>query len=347
MRAVVVREHGGVEKLEIATLPDPDPGPGEIRVALATAALNHLDLWVRRGIAGVKYPLPLVPGCDGAGVVSALGPGVDGPPPGTRVALQPGLSCGRCAACLGGMDMLCRRYGILGETRNGTEAEFVCVPAANVMPISDALTFEAAAAFPLVFLTAWHMAVERARVQPADTVLVHAGASGVGSAAIQIAKSLQARVFATVGSAAKVDAVRRLGADEVIVYRDADFASEVWRLSAKRGVDVILDHVGADTWEGNLRSLAPGGRLVVCGATSGFEVPTNLRRVYFKNLAILGSTMGSKAALLRVLALVEAGALQPVVDRVLSLEQVAEGHRLLESRAVVGKVVLRIRDGAG
>jgi NADPH:quinone reductase-like Zn-dependent oxidoreductase len=252
------------------------------------------------------------------------------------------VSCGRCAACLGGRDPLCRQYGILGETRDGTQSELVCVPAANVMPIADRLSFEAAAAFPLVFLTAWHMAVERARIQPGETVLVHAAAGGVGSAAVQIARMLQARVLATVGSPDKAEAARRLGADEVIVYRDADFAAEVRRATAKRGVDVILDHVGAETWEGNLRSLATGGRLVVCGATSGHEVPTNLRIVFFKNLSILGSTMGSKAALLRVLQFVESGALRPVVDRVLPLEDVAEAHRLLAARAVVGKIVLRI-----
>jgi len=342
VRAVVIREHGDVDRLELTTLPDPVPGPGEVRVALKAAALNHLDTWLRRGIPGVRYPLPIIPGCDGAGVVSALGPGVEGPPPGTRVALQPGVSCGRCAACLGGRDPLCRRYGILGEHRDGTDAEFICVPAANVMPIADHLSFEDAAAFPLVFLTAWHMACERARIEPGDTVLVHAGASGVGSAAIQIARMLQARVIATVGSAAKVEPVRRLGADEVLVLPEIDFASEIRRLTDKRGVDVILDSVGGDTWAGNLRSLTQGGRLVVCGATAGHEVTTNLRLVFFKNLSILGSTMGSKASLLRVLPLVERGVLRPVVDRVLPLEQVAEAHRAIASRAVVGKVVLRI-----
>ena len=342
MRAVVIREHGDVDRLEIVSRPDPEPGPGEVRVALRTAALNHLDTWLRRGIPGVQYPLPIIPGCDGAGVVSALGPGVDGPAPGTRVALQPGVSCGRCGACLSGQDPLCRRYGILGETRDGTNAEFICVPAANVLPIADHLGFEEAAAFPLVFLTAWHMAVERARIQPGDTVLVHAAVSGVGSAAVQIAKMLQARVLATVGAASKVESARRLGADEVLLYRDTDWVAETRRLTAKRGVDVVLDHVGGETWGGNLRSLATGGRLVVCGATSGHEVATNLRLVFFKNLSILGSTMGSKAVLWRLLPLVESGVLRPLIDRVLPLERVADAHRAIENRAVTGKMVLRI-----
>lgn len=342
MKAIVIREHGGLDKLEIGEVPDPQPAPGEILVEVRAAAINHLDIWVRRGIPGVRYPLPLVPGCDGAGVVAALGAGVVSPAVGTRVALQPGVSCGRCAACLAGDDNRCRHFGILGEHRNGTQARYVAVPAANVMPISDRLPFEEAAAFPLVFLTAWHMAVSRARIQPGDTVLVHAGASGVGSAAVQIAALLGARVFATVGSADKAERVREFGAEQTILYREVDFAEEVRRLTGKRGVDVILDHVGAETWEGNIRSLTQGGRLVVCGATTGYEPKTNLRQVFFKNLSLLGSTMGGKSELLLVLALVEAGKLHAVVDRVLPLEQVARGHQLLADRAVVGKVVLTI-----
>ena len=340
MRAVLIREHGGLDRLEWTEVADPTPGPGEVRVALRAMSLNHLDTWVRRGIAGVKYPLPLIPGCDGAGVVDALGAGVAGPPVGTRVALQPGVSCGHCRACLGGEDFLCRHYGILGEHRHGTCAEFVVVPAANVMPIADHLAFESAAALGVVFLTAWHMAVARARIRPGETVLVQAGASGVGSAAVQIAKLLGARVFATVGSRDKVNAVRDLGADEILLYRETDFADDIRRLTGKRGVDVILDHVGGDTWEANIKSLARGGRLVVCGASSGHEVATNLRLLFFKNLAFLGSTMGSKAELLDILAAVERGALRAVVHTVLPLAEVARGHALIEERFVVGKVVL-------
>jgi NADPH:quinone reductase-like Zn-dependent oxidoreductase len=342
MLAVRLAAHGGPEQLQLTEIPRPAPGPGQILVEMKAVSLNHLDIWVRRGIPGVRYPLPLIPGCDGAGIVAELGAGVDGPAVGTRVALQPGVSCGRCAACLGGEDNLCRDYGILGETCDGTNAEFVSVPAANVMRIADSLPFEAAAAVPLVFLTAWHMAVARAQIRPGETVLVHAGASGVGSAAIQIARLLQARVLTTVGNAAKAGRVRELGADEVILYRDTDFGAEVRKLTDKRGVDVILDHVGLDTWEANLRCLARGGRLVVCGATSGHEVPTNLRMLFFKNLSLLGSTMGSKAELLRALRLVEQGRLKPVVDRVLPIAEIATGHTLLESRVAVGKVVLTL-----
>lgn len=342
MKAVVISEHGGLDRLQHVERPVPAPGPGEVLVEVKAVSLNHLDTWVRRGISGVQFPLPLVPGCDGAGVVAALGAGVSGPPVGTRVALQPGVSCERCAACLSGDDFLCRHYGMLGEHRDGTNAQFIAVPASSLIPISDGLPFETAACIPVAFLTAWHMVVARARVQPGDTVLVHAGASGVGIAAIQIARLFHARVFTTVGAPGKVQAVRDLGAEEVILYRDADFASEARRLTGKRGVDVILDHVGTDTWEGNLRALAAGGRLVTCGATGGHEAKTNLRILFFKNISLLGSTMGSKAELLRVFPLVESGVLRPVIDRVLPIAQVAQGHQLLEDRHVTGKIVLTL-----
>jgi NADPH:quinone reductase-like Zn-dependent oxidoreductase len=343
MKAIVIAEHGGVEQLQPREVQRPTPGPGEVAVELHAAALNHLDVWVRRGVDGVRYPLPIIPGCDGAGVVEALGAGVSDLAEGTRVLLAPGLSCAHCDACAAGRENECRHYGILGEHRDGTNAECIVVPRNNVIPIPETLSFENAAALPLAFLTAWHMSVARARIEPGNDVLVHAGASGVGSCAIQIARSLQARVITTVGSEAKADVARGLGAEHVILYRDVDFATAVRDLTHKRGVDVILDHVGADTWEGNVRSLARGGRLVVCGSTSGHTVSTNLRYLFFKNLSFLGSTMGSKSELLRVLRLVERGVLRPVVDRVLPLDEVAAGHAMLENRQALGKLVLKIR----
>ena len=341
MLAFQIDRFGAAPKLRQVSVPK--PGPGEVRVDLHAASLNHLDIWVRRGVEGVRYPLPLIPGCDGAGVVAALGAGVDDLELGTRVLLAPGIACGHCETCSAGRDNECRHYGILGEHRNGTNAEAIVVPRANAIPIPQALAFEDAAALPLAFLTAWHMAVARARIQPGDDVLVHAGASGVGSCAIQIARSLRARVITTVGSEAKANLVRSLGAEHVILYRETDFADAVRDLTEKRGVDVILDHVGADTWEGNVRSLTRGGRLVVCGSTSGHLVTANLRFLFFKNLAFLGSTMGSRSELLRVLRLVERGVLRPVVDRILPLDEVARAHELLESRRALGKLVLQIR----
>jgi NADPH:quinone reductase-like Zn-dependent oxidoreductase len=341
VKAVVIRRHGGPEVLETEDRPIPEPGPGEARVRVRAVALNHLDVWVRRGVPGHPFPLPLVPGCDLAGTLDALGPG---PAPGWRVGdpvlAAPGVSCGLCAACASGDDHLCRDYGILGETRDGGCAEFAVLPVRNLLPHPKGMEPSSAAAIPLVFLTAWHMVAVRVRLRPGETVLVHAAGSGVSSAAIQIAKVLGARVIATVGSPAKVEKARALGADEVIDYRAADFAAEVRRLTGKRGVDAIVDHVGPDTWEGNIRSLARGGRLVLCGSTSGFDVRTDPRFVFFKNLAILGSTMGSRGELHEVLRLVDQGRLRPVVDSVLPLADVAEGHRRLEARAAFGKIVL-------
>jgi NADPH:quinone reductase-like Zn-dependent oxidoreductase len=257
------------------------------------------------------------------------------------VLIAPGISCGACAFCARGDDHLCRHYGIVGETRDGGCAEYVIVPAVNLLPAPEGLPPEQAAALPLVFLTAWHMLVHRARVQPGEDVLVQAAGSGVSSAGIQIAKVLGARVYATAGSDEKCARAKELGADEVINYRTHDFTKEIRRLTGKRGVDVILDHIGPDTWDGDIRSLAKGGRLVFCGATSGFEVKTDLRFVFFKNLALLGSTMGSRGELHDILRLVGTGRLRPVVDSVLPIEDVGEAHRRIEAREVFGKVVLR------
>ena len=341
MKSVVVRQHGGPEALVFEDRPVPEPGPGQARVRVRAVALNHLDIWVRRGVPGHPFPLPIVPGCDVAGVVDRFGPG--GHPSlkeGDAVVVAPGLSCGSCAECSDGDDHLCRSYGILGETCDGGCAEFAVVPVRNLLPAPAGMPLEHAAAIPLVFLTAWHMVVERARVRPGETLLVHAAGSGVSSAAIQIGRLHGARVIATAGSDAKAEKARALGADEVVNYRTSDFAAEVKRLTAKRGVDVIVDHVGPDTWEKNVRSLARGGRLVICGSTSGFEVKTDLRHLFFKNIAFLGSTMGSRGELHGILRLVGAGRLKPVVDSVLPLSEVREGHRRLEAREAFGKIVL-------
>ena len=341
MKSVIVREHGGLDALLLEESPRPEPGPGEARVKVQAVALNHLDVWVRRGVPGHTFPLPIIPGCDISGTVDALGPGADvGFAVGDPVLVAPGISCGACAACSHGDDHLCRRYGILGETRNGGCAEYAVVPAANLLSRPPSVTPGDGAALPLAFLTAWHMLVVRAAVRPGEAVLVHAGGSGVSSAAIQIARLLGARVYTTVGSDAKAERARALGADEVINYRTQDFVKEIRRLTGKRGVDVVVDHVGPDTWEGSVRSLARSGRLVMCGSTTGFEVKTDPRLLFFKNLSLLGSTMGSRGELHDILRLVGEGRLRPVVDAVLPMTEVAEGHRRLEAREVFGKIVL-------
>jgi NADPH:quinone reductase-like Zn-dependent oxidoreductase len=341
MRAAVVREHGGLEKIVVETRPVPQPGPAEVLVRVRAAGLNHLDLWVRRGVPGHPFPLPLVLGCDLSGVVEAVGSSaVRNAKPGDAVCVAPGVSCGVCARCLAGDDNLCKDYGILGETRDGGCAEFAVVPAANLLPKPPEMSFEDAAAWPLAFLTAWHMLAVRAAVRPGETVLVHAAGSGVGSAAVQIAKLLGARVLATAGSAAKLARAKALGADEGIDYLASDFVAEVRRLTGKRGVDVVVEHTGAATWDGSVRCLAWGGRLVTCGATSGFEAAFDLRVLFFKQLSFLGSTMGSRAELWTILDLLRAKRLRPVVDRVMPLADVREAHRAMESREQFGKIVL-------
>jgi NADPH:quinone reductase-like Zn-dependent oxidoreductase len=343
MRAIRIHEHGGPEALRVEELPRPEPGPGEVRVRLEAMALNHLDLWVRRGIPGVRFPLPLIPGCDGSGRIDALGDGVAGPLPGTRVFVMPGVSCLRCEACLAGRDNLCPSYGILGESRNGTATEYIVLPATNVWPLADALDFVSGAAFPLTFLTAWHMLVHKARVEPGMKVLVHAAASGVSVAAIQVARLFGARVVATAGTAEKRDLARTLGAEEAFDSRDPDWVKAVRDWAGPRGIQVVADHVGQETFAGSLRTLAKGGRYVCVGASSGYELKADFRPVYFKNLEILGSTMGRRADLVTIVQLLGAGKLRTVVDSVFPFEEMAAAHAKLEARQALGKVVVKIR----
>lgn len=341
MRAAVVREHGGLDRVGIEERPVPVPGPADVLVRVRAVGVNHLDLWVRRGVPGHPFPLPMVLGCDFSGEIAAVGSSaVANCRVGDAVCVAPGFSCGTCAQCLAGADNLCRGYGIFGEMRDGGCAEYAVVPAANVLPKPAEMSFEHAAAWPLAFLTAWHMLAVRAAVRPGESVLVHAAGSGVGSAGVQIAKLLGARVIATAGTEAKLARARELGADETVNYVREDFAAAVRRLTGKRGVDVVFEHTGSATWEGSVRSLTWGGRLVTCGATSGFDASFDLRVLFFKQLSFLGSTMGSRAELWTLLGLIREGKLRPVVDRVLPLADVREAHRAMESREQFGKIVL-------
>ncbi len=342
MKAVVIREHGDYDKLLLEDLPRPAPGPLEVLVKVKACGVNHLDTWVRRGVPGHTFPLPLVPGSDAAGVVEAVGPGVTNVRPGDEVVVAPGFSCGLCAECARGDDNLCRGFGIFGESRDGGCAEYVVAPARNCLARPANLSCAEAAAMPLVFLTAWHMLVARARVRAGMDVLVHAAGSGVGSAAIQVAKLLGARVIATAGSDSKVAKARELGADLAVNYQNEDFARAVKDFTGRRGVDVAIDHVGGPTVSRTLAALAKGGALVTCGATAGFTLETDLRPIFFKSISILGSTMGSLAEVQQVMTLASRGQLKPVIHRVLPLEEVREAHRMLADREVFGKVVLTL-----
>jgi NADPH:quinone reductase-like Zn-dependent oxidoreductase len=340
MRAVVIRTHGGPEVLQIEDIPVPEPGPNEVLVRVRACALNHLDLWVRRGLPGAPFHLPIITGADIAGDVVAHGSSVTNLPTDTPVMIAPGVSCERCERCTSGADHLCPQYGILGETRDGGLAEYVVVPRANIFLKPQRLSYAQAAAMSLSFLTAWHMLVARAELRSGETVLIHAAGSGVGSAAIQIARYLGAEVIATAGSQEKLEHALQLGAGHVINYRTEDFLSNVKTLTDKRGVDVVCDHVGGEVFERSMRCLSWAGRLVTCGATSGMEAQINLKHLFFKSQSILGSTMGSKGEFQQLVQLFDAGHFQAVIDRTLTLDQVADAHRALEARNVFGKVVI-------
>jgi NADPH:quinone reductase-like Zn-dependent oxidoreductase len=340
MKAIAIREHGGPEVVSLVELPDPTPRAGEVVVAVKAAALNHLDIWVRKGWPGLKLAFPHVLGSDVAGAVEAIGPGVEGVKVGDAVVVNPSLGCGRCERCLSGDENLCRRYAILGEHVSGGMAERLAVPARNVLPKPANLSFVEAAAIPLTFMTAWHALVARARLRLGETVLVHAAGSGVGVAAVQIAKLLGARVIATAGSDEKLRRAKVLGADEVVNYETQDFVQEVRRLTDKRGVEVVFEHVGKKTWEKSILSAGIGGRIVTVGATTGYDPLTDLRHVFFRQLSILGSTMGTAAELVQVLRFVGEGKLRPVVDRTMPLADAVKGQALLGERAQFGKIVL-------
>jgi NADPH:quinone reductase-like Zn-dependent oxidoreductase len=340
MKAVVFHEFGGVEKLKYEDFPDPKPGPGEVLVRVKACALNHLDLWQRQGLPGVT--LPHISGSDVAGIVEDTGPGVRGIQHGDEVIISPGISCMKCIKCLDGDDNQCNDYNILGYRNNGGYAEYVVVPQVNILPKPKSLSFEESASVPLVFLTAWHMLVNRGKIKPGDTVLVHAGGSGVGIAAIQIAKLSGAFVITTVGSDEKIEKARALGADEVINYKKQDFENEVKRITNKQGVDIIVEHIGPDVWEKSIKILARNGRLVTCGATSGPSASIDLRYVFSRHLAILGSYMGRKSELLEVLKFVGSGKLKPVVHKVFELKDAAQAQQEMLDRKNFGKIVLRV-----
>lgn len=340
--AMVMMATGGPEVLERRTIELAEPGPREVRVRVRAVAVNHIDLWSRRGLPHVQYDFPHRLGADIAGEVEALGPGAKGAAIGDKVVVNPGLSCGACERCLLGEDALCRSYRILGENTQGGYARHVVVPDANLLPMPRSCSFEEAAAIPLCFLTAWQMVVRKGEVRAGQTVLVQAAGSGVSSAAIQIAKMHGARVIATTSTEEKAKRARELGADEVILYTTQDFALETKRLTDKRGADLIIEHVGGEVLAKSVLATAWGGRVVTCGATTGFTAEIDLRHVFFRQVQILGSTMGPKGDLFGVLRHVDAGRLRPVVDRVMPLWRADDAHRSLEAREVFGKIVLAV-----
>ena len=341
MKAIRFHNHGGPEVLRLEEVPDPVVGPGDALVRVRACALNHLDLWQRRGLRRVAIPLPHISGSDVSGiVVDSKGGDL---PAGTRVMLQPGVSCGRCLACLSGSDNECPHYEVLGYRNHpGGYAELVKVPVQNLVPIADSVSFVDAAAFPLTFVTAWHMLITRANLQRGEDVLVLAAGSGVGQAAVQIARLVGARVIATAGTDAKLERARAIGAAEVINHHTQDIAEEIKRLTNRRGVDVVVEHVGVATWAKSVRSLARNGRLVTCGATTGGEAGLDLLALFSKRLSILGSYMGTKAELIRAAEHLFAGRLTPIIDRTFPLAEAAAAQQRLEESGQFGKIVLEV-----
>jgi NADPH:quinone reductase-like Zn-dependent oxidoreductase len=342
MKAVVLQQHGGPEVLKFTEAPDPQIRPNEVLVRVKACALNRLDLFVRHGSPNVPIPLPHICGSDIAGEIAAIGPEVSTVKVGQKVVLAPGVTCGKCPACISGHDNRCRQFTNLGYLIDGGYAELVRAPEVNCIPYPENLTWEQAASVALVFQTAWHMLFARAELQPGEDVLVLGAGSGVGIAAIQIAKFFGARVITTAGTDEKLAKAKALGADHLINHHTQKIREEVRRITNKRGVDVVIEHVGAATWEESVASLTLGGRLVTCGATTGYDAKVDLRFLFSRQLSLLGSYMGSKSELHTVMRLIAAGRLKPVVDKIFPLSDAAAAHAYLESGSQFGKVVLSV-----
>jgi NADPH:quinone reductase-like Zn-dependent oxidoreductase len=344
MRAVVLTGVGGLDRLTWAEVPAPEVrAPHEVRVRVQAAALNRLDLFVANGLPGVAYAFPQVVGSDGAGVVESVGAAVTSVRPGDRVMINPGISCGTCAQCVQGEESLCDAFQLLGEHRNGTMAEFVVVPDRNLALVPGGMDWPQAAAFSLATLTAWHMVMTRARARPGETVLIWGVGGGVALAAVQVAVLAGARVIATSSSTDKLAVAQALGAGELVDHSTEDVVARVRALTANRGAEVIIDSVGEPTWSSSLRLLCRGGRLVTCGATGGPQVALDLRRLFWHQWSLLGSTMGSRAEYAEVVRLAGEGRLWPHVDRVVPLDRAMEAFERLARGEQVGKLVVDLR----
>lgn len=341
MKAVLFHEHGGPEVLRYEDVADPRPGPGEALVRVKACALNHLDIWIRQGIPAYTIPMPHISGCDVAGVIETVGERVAGWQAGDRVIIAPGQGCGACADCRAGWDNRCNAFTIYGAGTQGGYADLAVAQARHLLAIPEGVGFEEAAAFPLTFLTAWHMLITRAVVAPGETVLVLGAGSGIGSAAVQIARLAGARVLATAGSEEKIPKAKALGADEVIHHGREDVGARAQSLTDGRGVDVVFEHIGPATWGQSLAALAKGGRLVTCGATTGGEVTFSLRTFYMRQITVHGSLMGRRSELDLLARLVGEGRLKPVIDSVFPLAEARQAQERMLARRQFGKILLR------
>ncbi len=344
MKAAYFEEHGGLDVIKVGDLPVPEIGPNEVLVRVKTAALNHLDIFVRNGLPGLKLKFPHIMGSDGAGVVEKVGENVKNLQPGDEVVLNPGISCGTCEFCLRGEHSLCVTFHLLGEHVDGTYAEFVKAPAINCYPRPKGLTWEESAAFPLTFLTSWRMLVSKAQIKPGEWILIIGIGGGVAVASLQISKLFGLKTIVTSGSNEKLEKARELGADFTINHNEADFAKEVRKITEKRGVDVVLDSVGKATWKKSLASLAKGGRLVTCGATTGPNPETDIARIFWNQLTIYGSTMATHGEFREMMKIFEEGKVKPVVDSVFPLEDVKNAQQRMENKEQFGKIVIKVSE---
>lgn len=343
MKAVRIHAHGGLDVLRYEEVEKPRlTSPADAIVQLKTAALNRIDLWNRQGLTGMDIALPHILGADGAGIVVETGDQVHNVKPGDPVCLYPPSGCGRCEFCSTDREFLCINLRVLGERLQGTYAEYVKIPAANCFPVPAGLSFEEAAAFPLVFLTVWRMLVTNAELKPGEHVLILGIGGGVATAALQLAKQMGAHVVVTSSSDEKLEMAKSWGADHGINYLKRDFTKEVRALTAKRGVDVVVDSVGGESWGKSLAALAKGGRLVTCGATAGANPPTDIRRIFWNHLKIFGSTLGSRGEFRQLLSFVQVNGVRPIVDQIFPLKETAAAQRRLEEGKQFGKVVLQI-----
>lgn len=342
MKAVRIFEHGGLDKLIYGDLPQPNCPSDKVKINIKASALNHLDIWVRNGLPGIPIPLPMILGSDGSGTIVEVGSGIDKFHKGEDVIIQPGTICGYCQHCKQGSENYCLSYGILGETEDGTQAEFIVVDPINIHPKPVHLTFEEAASMPLVFMTAYQMLIKRAALLADETVLIYGGTSGVGSAAIQISRELGAKVIATAGNDEKCEFSKKTGADHVVNHNRDNWVDDVKNITGKSGVNVVFEHVGISTWKQSLRVLSKGGRIVTCGATTGADVNVNLAHLFIKQQSILGSTMGSIPTFNEVMGKIKQKKYTPMVDQVFPMEDIRHAHEYMENRQQMGKVVVAV-----
>lgn len=343
MKAIAFTEHGGVEVLREMELPTPTPSEGEVLIKVEACGLNHLDLWLRRGWQGLQVSFPHISGCEVVGTIAGLGKGVKGWREGERVLVSPGQGCGRCGRCKDGRESLCPHYTVVGFGRPGGYAQYTTSPAKELVAIDDTWSAEEWAATPLVFLTAWHMLFGRAGLKSGETVLILAAGSGIGSAAIQLAKHVGARVITTASTSEKLQKAKALGADVLVNYRETpEFHKVVKEVTDGRGCDVVFEHIGPDTWKSSSASLAPGGRIVFCGSSSGPDVTVNLRFAFTRQLSVLGSFMGDRTELIKAIDLLKKKKVHPVVDTVFELSKACEAQQKMETHDVFGKLVLKI-----